>query len=70
MEKIRIYYKKLSTIPEGTVIDGVEVSKRDKILLKNFNKHNSAIPGWAFKLALESKLYNQARSTGIFKETL
>ena len=60
--KIRSYYKKLSNT-EG-------ISTRDKVLLKNFNKHNDAIPDWAFQSALKAGLYNAARSKGVFKETL
>ena len=61
-KEIGKYYKKLSKFPG--------ISKRDKTLLSNFNKHNSPIPEWAFKAALEAGIYNQARSTGVFTERL
>ena len=60
--EISKYYKKLSKFPG--------ISNRDRILLKNFNKNNSAIPEWAFNAALEAGVYNKARSKGIFTETL
>ena len=68
--KLREYYKRLSDLnyPKHLKVEGIRA--RDKKLLANFDFHNSAIPKWAFELALKAGMYKNISKDGKFSETL